>query len=294
MVSDSSPLASARGARASVHWSTTRAELRRQLRAARRRTLLRRLAARRTTPSSSPWQTDVDEEASRAEGSRPQRSSSGTSAVTALRRLHEKQSGLDQTLARCTPARRGQARRREGEGREKVEAEIAAILARAGVRVVATREGETRPSSASASTPTTRPRALETELFGKRILSATRPSRRTAQIVADYRSRRRRGRLRQMKDPKASFSRCSTSPSTDPRPCLLLRARPHGAKLMVRAAAGPLWVRALLSSLRDRRDRALYQGERGRPRARRMLTEQDAPAALRPLRPRGLRAETLS
>ena len=52
------------------------------------------------------------------------------------------------------------------------------------------------------------------------------------------------------------------------------------AKLMVRKAGKAglhLSVRALLSSLSGIEETVLlYQGERGRPRARRMLTEQDA------------------
>ena len=51
------------------------------------------------------------------------------------------------------------------------------------------------------------------------------------------------------------------------------------AKLMVREGQAGLHlsVRALLSSLSGIEETVLlYQGERGRPRARRMLTEQDA------------------
>ena len=72
------------------------------------------------------------------------------------------------------------------------------------------------------------------------------------------------------------------------------------ARLMVREAdrAGMhMSVRALLSSLSGIEETVLlYKGERGRPRARRMLTEhgRHPTPSLRPLRPRRIRPDTLS
>ncbi len=127
--------------------------------------------------------------------------------------------------------------------------------------------------------------ALEEELFGKRILFTDKTPEQapTAQVVADYRSQEAvEGDFRQMKDPKVvSFSPMFHFTESKIRVhvfyCVLALMV---AKLMVRQAdrAGMhLSVRALLSSLAGIEETVLlYQGERGRPRARRMLTEQDA------------------
>jgi hypothetical protein len=126
--------------------------------------------------------------------------------------------------------------------------------------------------------------ALEAELFGKRILFSDKTPEQapTAQIVADYRSQEAvEGDFRQMKDPKVvSFSPMFHFTEHKIRVhvfyCVLGLMV---AKLMVREAGKAglhLSVRALLSSLSGIEETVLlYQGERGRPRARRMLTEQD-------------------
>ena len=207
--------------------------------------------------------------------------------------LHEKQSrGFDQTLAKVhrqlAEVQARLARGKTRKAKEKVEAEIAAILAPRWVsRVVsATLTGE-RPAelrlrvrtSAKART------ALEEELFGKRILFSDKTAEQapTARIVADYRSQEAvEGDFRQMKDPKVvSFSPMFHWTESKIRVhvfyCVLAFM---AARLMVREAgrAGMhLSVRALLSSLAGIEETVLlYQGERGRPRARRMLTEIDA------------------
>jgi transposase len=207
--------------------------------------------------------------------------------------LHEKQSrGFDQTLAKVHrqlgEVQARLARGRTRKAREKVEAEIAAILAPRWVsRVVATTlTGETPAElRLSFSTGDKARAALETELFGKRILFSDKTPEQasTAQIVADYRSQEAvEGDFRQMKDPKVvSFSPMFHFTEH--------KIRVHAfycvlglmvAKLMVREAGKSglhLSVRALLSSLSGIEETVLlYQGERGRPRARRMLTEQDA------------------
>ena len=127
--------------------------------------------------------------------------------------------------------------------------------------------------------------ALEEELFGKRILftDKTPGEAPTAQIVAEYRSQESvEGDFRQMKDPKVvSFSPMFHFTESKIRVhvlyCVLALMV---ARLMVREAdhAGiHMSVRELLDTLAGIEETLmLYQGERGRPRARRMLTEQDA------------------
>jgi len=207
--------------------------------------------------------------------------------------LHEKQSrGFDQTLAKVHrqlgEVQARLARGRTRKAREKVEAEIAAILAPRWVsRVVATTLTGEAPAGLrlSFSTDDKARAALETELFGKRILFSDKTPEQapTAQIVADYRSQEAvEGDFRQMKDPKVvSFSPMFHFTEHKIRVhvfyCVLGLMV---AKLMVREAGKAglhLSVRALLSSLSGIEETVLlYQGERGRPRARRMLTEQDA------------------
>lgn len=207
--------------------------------------------------------------------------------------LHEKQSrGFDQTLAKVhrqlSEVQARLARGRTRKARDKVEAEIAAILTPRWVsRVVApTLTGEAPAElRLSFSTDDKARAALEAELFGKRILFSDKTPEQapTAQIIADYRSQEAvEGDFRQMKDPKVvSFSPMFHFTEHKIRVhvfyCVLGLMV---AKLMVREAGKAglhLSVRALLSSLSGIEETMLlYQGERGRPRARRMLTEQDA------------------
>jgi len=207
--------------------------------------------------------------------------------------LHEKQSrGFDQTLAKVhrqlAVVKNRLARGRTRKAKEKVEAEIAAILAPRRVsRVVATTLTGEAPAELrlSFSTGDKARAALEAELFGKRILFSDKTPEQasTAQIVADYRSQEAvEGDFRQMKDPKVvSFSPMFHFTEHKIRVhvfyCVLGLMV---AKLMVREAGKAglhLSVRALLSSLSGIEETVLlYQGERGRPRARRMLTGQDA------------------
>ena len=207
--------------------------------------------------------------------------------------LHEKQSrGFDQTLAKAnrqlTALEDRLARGRTRKSREKVEAEVAAILAPRWVsQVIAwTLDGES-PAELRLSFHTKQAAraALEERLFGKRILFTDKSVEEapTAQIVAEYRSQETvEGDFRQMKDPKVvSFSPMFHWTESKIRVhvfyCVLALMV---AKLMVREAdraAMHMSVRELLSSLAGIEETLLlYQGERGRPRARRMLTEQDA------------------
>ncbi|MHB8293917.1 MAG: IS1634 family transposase [Acidimicrobiales bacterium] len=206
--------------------------------------------------------------------------------------LHDKQSrGFDQTLAKATrqlaelQARleRGKARK----AREKVEAEIAGIVAPRWVSrvVLTTLSGEQPTELRLGFRIDSKARAeLEDELFGKRILFSDKTVEQasTATIVAEYRSQESvEGDFRQMKDVKV----VSFSPMfhfTEPKIrvhvlyCVLALMV---ARLMVREAehAGVhMSVRELLGTLEGIQETLLlYQGERGRPRARRMLTEKD-------------------
>jgi transposase len=210
--------------------------------------------------------------------------------VTHSENLHEKQArGFEQTMAK---ARRQlaatSARLKRGKGRkskEQVEAEVATILKPRWLsRVISTTlTGEEPPELRLAFR--TKPKAvagLHEELFGKRILFTDRDEWSIAEVVAGYRSQSGvEADFRQMKDPKV----VSFSPMfhwTDQKirvhvaHCVLALMT---ARLMVREAAGAgmhMSVRELLLTLAGIEESVmLYQGERGRPRARRMLTSMD-------------------
>jgi transposase len=207
--------------------------------------------------------------------------------------LHDKQSrGFDQTLAKVrrqlTEIQSRLARGHTRKSKEGVQAEIAAILAPRWVsRVVSATLTGDKPGELRLEFHTDdKARAmLEDELFGKRILFTDKTPEQAclATIVAEYRSQEVvEADFRQMKDPNVvSFSPMFHFTEQKIRVhifyCVLALMV---AKLMVREAdrAGMhMSVRALLSSLSGIEETVLlYKGERGRPRARRMLTEQDA------------------
>ena len=212
--------------------------------------------------------------------------------VTHSENLHDKQSrGLDQTLAKArrqlAEVAARLARGKTRKPKEKVEAELAQIMRPRWVsRVISTTLRGDKPAELRL-TWRTKPAAraaLEEELFGKRILFTDKDKHlaSTAVIVADYRSQEAaEGDFRQMKDPTV----VSFSPMfhwTDQK------IRVHAfycvlalmvARLMVREADRNgihMSVRELLDTLAGIEETVLlYQGERGRPRARRMLTEID-------------------
>ena len=206
--------------------------------------------------------------------------------------LHKKQSrGFDQTLAKATrQLGELQARLTRGKTRkakDKVAAEIAHILAPRWVsRVISTTLSGEQPKELRLSFRINElaRTALEEEIFGKRILftDKTPEETSTAEIVAEYRSQEAvEADFRQMKDPNVvSFSPMFHFTEQKIRVhvlyCVLALLV---ARLMVREAdhAGMhMSVRELLDSLADIQETLmLYQGERGRPRARRMLTEID-------------------
>jgi transposase len=212
--------------------------------------------------------------------------------VTHSENLHAKQAkGFEQTLAK---ARRqlGEVSERLERGktrkdRDKVEAEIAEILRPRWVaRVLSVDLVGDDPTTLRLSF-SEQPKAradLEEEIFGKRILftDKARKAATTAQVVADYRSQETaEGDFRQMKDRSVvSFSPMFHYTEQKIRVhvfyCVLALAV---ARLMTREAerAGMHQsVRELLDTLAGVQETVLlYQGERGRPRARRMLTEMD-------------------
>jgi transposase len=212
--------------------------------------------------------------------------------VTHSESLHDKQSqGFDQTLAKArrqlSSLAARLARGKTRKPKNNVEAEIAHILQPRWLsRVISTHlTGETPAELHLAwrTQPAARA-ALEEEIFGKRILFSDKDRKHasTAQIVADYRSQEQaEGDFRQMKDPTVvSFSPMFHFTDHKIRVhvsyCVLALM---AARLMVREAdrAGlHLSVRELLATLAGIQETVLlYQGERGRPRARRMLTQTD-------------------
>jgi len=209
--------------------------------------------------------------------------------------LHAKQSrGFAQTLAKAhrqlAEIQARLARGKTRKSKEKVEIEIAGILGPRWVsRVITwTLTGESPAELRLRFSTNEKARAaLEEELFGKRILFSdkTIEEAATAAIVAEYRSQETvEGDFRQMKDPKVvSFSPMFHWTEQKIRVhvfyCVLALM---AARLMVREAdqAGVhLSVRELLATLAGIQETVLlYQGETGRPRARRMLTDIEPPA----------------
>jgi len=211
-----------------------------------------------------------------------------TIVVTHSQNLHDKQSrGFDQTLGKArrllTELAARLARGRTRKTRDQVEAEIARICAPRWVnRVISTTLTGNTPADMRLrfrTKPAARA-ALEAELFGKRILFTDRHNWTTVEIVTAYRSQSHvEADFRQMKDPHiVAFS--PMHHWTDPKIrvhsfyCVLALTI---ARLMVREAnqAGiHISARELLDTLAGIQETVLlYQGDRGRPRARRMLTE---------------------
>lgn len=210
--------------------------------------------------------------------------------VTHSQNLHDKQSrGFDQTLAKARRqlselgARLGRGKTRKSK--DKVEAELAQILKPRWLnRVISTSLAGQSPAELRLTwrTKAQARAALEAELFGKRILFTDKDRPGRADIVADYRSQESvEADFRQMKDPKVvSFSPMFHWTDHKIRVhafyCVLALTV---ARLMVRQADRHemhMSVRELLDTLAGIQETVLlYQGERGRPRARRMLTEID-------------------
>jgi len=193
---------------------------------------------------------------------------------TTLAKAGKKLDDLAATLAR------GKTRR----SREKVEAEIAAITKKPWVRRVITWQldgGQPKDLRLAWSVDPAARAALEEEIFGKHVLITDHDDWPVAEVVAGYRSQSEAEfSFRQLKDPHVvSFSPMYHWTNHNIKvhvfTCVLALQIAHLMRLTARRAGLNLSVRALLTELAGIEETVLlYQGERGRPKARRTLTEQ--------------------
>jgi transposase len=197
--------------------------------------------------------------------------------------------GFEQTLAtarrRLATLQARLARGRTRRPRQAVEAEITGILKPRWLSRVTTWQlaGE-EPASLRLSwhtDPAARKR-LEAEVFGKRILFTDRQDWPVAEVVAAYRSQADvEAGFRQLKDPKVvSFSPMFHWTDHKIRVhvfyCVLALAVAHLLRRQAAQAGLAMSVRELLATLAGIQETVLlYQGARGRPRARHVLTEMD-------------------
>jgi len=210
--------------------------------------------------------------------------------VTHSDSFHQQQSrGFDQTLAKAhrqlTELAQRLSRGKTRRDRDSVEAEIAQIVRPRWVsRVIGTTLTGSSPSELVLTfvVDLTARKQLEDEIFGKRILFTDHEDWSIADVVGAYRSQHHvESDFRQMKDVKVvSFSPMFHWTDQKIRVhvfyCVLGLAI---AKLMAREAKHSgldMSVRDLLTNLKDIEETVLlYKGDRGRPRAKRMLTEMD-------------------
>src|SRR6266700_3896677 len=193
----------------------------------------------------------------------------GTTLAKAGRKLDE----LAATLAR------GKTRRT----RAKVEAEISKITHDAWVRRVITWQlsGDNPKDLRLAwSIDQDARAALEEEIFGKHVLITDHDDWPAAEVIAGYRSQSEAEfSFRQMKDPRAvSFSPMFHWTEHNIRihtfTCVLALQIAHLMRLQAGRAGLHMSVRELLNQLAGIGETVLiYPTERGRPKARRMLTE---------------------
>ncbi len=192
---------------------------------------------------------------------------------TTLAKAGQKLDELAATLAR------GKTRR----GKDKVAAEIEAITAKPWVRRVIRWElsGE-QPKDLRLTwsiDPDARA-ALEEELFGKHVLITDHDGWPVAEVIAGYRSQSEAEfSFRQMKDTRVvSFSPMHHWTEHNIRvhvfTCVLALQIAHLMRLRTARAGLRMSVRELLRELGGIGETVLlYHGDRGRPRAHRMLTE---------------------
>jgi transposase len=193
----------------------------------------------------------------------------GTTLAKAARQLDE----LAATLAR------GKTRR----ARDKVEAEIAKITHDAWVRRVITWQltGDTpRDLRLAWSIDAAARAALEEEIFGKHVLITDHDDWPAAEVIAGYRSQSEAEfSFRQMKDPHVvSFSPMfhwtEHNIHVHVLTCVLALHIAHLMRLQACRAGLRMSVRELLTQLAGIGETILiYPAARGRPKARRMLTE---------------------
>jgi transposase len=175
------------------------------------------------------------------------------------------------------------ARGRTRRPRDKVEAEITEITAKPWVRRVITWQLDGDQPKDLRLTWTIDQQArkdLEEEIFGKHVLITSHDDWPVPEVVAGYRSQSEAEfSFRQMKDPHAvSFSPMYHWTDHSIRvhvfTCVLALQIAHLMRLKARRAGLDLSVRELLRELGGIGETVLlYHGDRGRPRAHRMLTE---------------------
>ncbi|MGH3237280.1 MAG: IS1634 family transposase, partial [Streptosporangiaceae bacterium] len=203
--------------------------------------------------------------------------------------LHQAQAaGFDGTTLAKAGKRLGElaatlARGRTRRPRDKVEAEIAAICAKPWVRRVITWQltgDQPRDLRLSWSVDPQARQELEEEIFGKHVLITSHDDWPVPEVVAGYRSQSEAEfSFRQMKDTHVvSFSPMYHWTDHNIRvhvfTCVLALQIAHLMRLKARRAGLDLSVRELLRELSSIGETVLlYHGDRGRPRAHRMLTE---------------------
>ena len=197
--------------------------------------------------------------------------------------------GFEQTLAkarrRLADLQARLARGRTRRPRQAVEAEITEILKPRWLsRIITWQLDGDNPASLRLhwrSDPAAK-RRLAREVFGKRLLFTDREDWPLAEVVAAYRSQADvEAGFRQLKDPRVvSFSPMFHWTDQKIRVhvfyCVLALAVAHLLRRHAAQAGLHLSVRELLSTLAGIQETVLlYQGQRGRPRARHVLTDMD-------------------
>ena len=220
------------------------------------------------------------------------RASYGTERRTILTHspeLHEAQArGFDGTTlakagSKLDDLAAALARGRTRRTRDKVEAEIRTITAKPWVRrVIAWELTGDQPKDLRLSwhaDPAARA-ALEDEIFGKHVLITSHDGWPVPEVIAGYRSQSEAEfSFRQMKDTHVvSFSPMHHWTEHNIRvhvfTCVLALQIAHLMRLQARRAGLDLSVRVLLGELAGISETILlYPGDRGRPRAHRMLTD---------------------
>ena len=197
--------------------------------------------------------------------------------------------GFEQTLAKArrqlAALQARLARGRTRRPRAAVEHEIAEILRpRWLARVITWQLDGDRPASLRLSwrTDPAAKRRLAREVFGKHLLFTDREEWPPAGVVAAYRSQADvEAGFRQLKDPKVvSFSPMFHWTDHKIRVhvfyCVLALAVAHLLRRQAAQAGLDMSVRELLGTLAGIQETVLlYQGQRGRPRVRHVLTEMD-------------------
>jgi transposase len=211
--------------------------------------------------------------------------------LTHSQTLHDKQSrGFTQTMAkaidRLVDLQARLARGGTRRGRDAVQTEITTILKPrwVGQVITATLTGtDSADLRLSWRTDIRARQRLEHRLFGKRILFTNRDHWPVADVVAAYRSQSEvESGFRQLKDPHVvSFSPMHHWTDSKIRVhvfyCVLALAIAHLMRREADNAGLHMSVRELLNTLAGIGETVLlyHDGGKGRPRARRMITDMD-------------------